>query len=159
MKEVFPESRAARSFPAGGTRWGAGGGRSGGAVASRRRWKPEREPRNSRQNAMHKVREAVGFRRPACLAARLAAGPTAGYGKPYVRWCGRVPGRNPRHPTRSPRWEKAISGWRNRTVFSSRRRDPLQRTATNSPPPMRQRRPPFAPLANGCRPRVLPGKR
>ena len=28
-------------------------------------------------------------------------GPTAGYGKPYVRWCGRVPGRNPRHPTRS----------------------------------------------------------
>jgi len=27
--------------------------------------------------------------------------PTAGYGKPYVRWCGRVAGRNPRHPTRS----------------------------------------------------------
>ena len=29
-------------------------------------------------------------------------GPTAGCGKPHVRWCGRVPGRNPRHPTRSP---------------------------------------------------------
>ena len=28
-------------------------------------------------------------------------GSTAGYGKPYVRWCGRVPGRNPRHSTRS----------------------------------------------------------
>src|SRR5207245_10873197 len=28
-------------------------------------------------------------------------GPTAGCGKPHVRWCGRVPGRNPRHPTRS----------------------------------------------------------
>ncbi len=27
---------------------------------------------------------------------------TAGCGKPHVRWCGRVPGRNPRHPTRSP---------------------------------------------------------
>src|SRR6266849_8557129 len=26
---------------------------------------------------------------------------TAGCGKPHVRWCGRVPGRNPRHPTRS----------------------------------------------------------
>ena len=32
----------------------------------------------------------------------MPLGPTAGYGKPYVRWCGRVPGRNPRHPTRSP---------------------------------------------------------
>ena len=28
---------------------------------------------------------------------------TAGCGKPHVRWCGRVPGRNPRHPTRSRR--------------------------------------------------------
>ena len=26
---------------------------------------------------------------------------TAGCGKPHVRWCGRVPGRNPRHSTRS----------------------------------------------------------
>ena len=26
--------------------------------------------------------------------------PTAECGKPHVRWCGRVPGRNPRHPTR-----------------------------------------------------------
>jgi len=26
---------------------------------------------------------------------------TAGCGKPHVRWWGRVPGRNPRHPTRS----------------------------------------------------------
>ena len=33
-------------------------------------------------------------------------GPTAGYGKPYVRWCGRVPGRNPRHPTRSTRFAR-----------------------------------------------------
>ena len=34
-------------------------------------------------------------------------GSTAGYGKPYVRWCGRVPGRNPRHSTRS---SEAMSG-------------------------------------------------
>ena len=32
---------------------------------------------------------------------RTLDGPTAGCGKPHVRWCGRVPGRNPRHPTRS----------------------------------------------------------
>ena len=32
----------------------------------------------------------------------LPSGPTAACGKPHVRWCGRVPGRNPRHPTRSP---------------------------------------------------------
>ena len=32
---------------------------------------------------------------------RTPNGPTAGCGKPHVRWCGRVPGRNPRHPTRS----------------------------------------------------------
>src|SRR6266849_3325210 len=31
----------------------------------------------------------------------LPHGPTAGCGKPHVRWCGRVPGCNPRHPTRS----------------------------------------------------------
>ncbi len=36
------------------------------------------------------------------LRRDLPPGPTAGYGKPYVRWCGRVPGRNPRYPTRSP---------------------------------------------------------
>ncbi len=34
-------------------------------------------------------------------------GPTAGCGKPHVRWCGRVPGRNPRHPTRSSRGRNA----------------------------------------------------
>ena len=34
------------------------------------------------------------------VAGRWTPSPTAGYGKPYVRWCGRVPGRNPRHPTR-----------------------------------------------------------
>jgi len=28
-------------------------------------------------------------------------GPTAECEKPHVRWCGRLPGRNPRHPTRS----------------------------------------------------------
>src|SRR5450432_785701 len=28
-------------------------------------------------------------------------GSTAGCGKPHVRWCGRVTGRNPRHSTRS----------------------------------------------------------
>ena len=32
---------------------------------------------------------------------RSPESPTAGCGKPHVRWCGRVPGRNPRHPTRS----------------------------------------------------------
>ncbi len=35
-----------------------------------------------------------------CGVQVRSLGPTAGYGKPYVRWCGRVPGRNPRHPTR-----------------------------------------------------------
>ena len=117
MQEVFPESRAARSFPAGGTRWGAGGGRSGGAAASRRRWKPEREPRNSRQNAMHKVRAAVGFGGRPALRQDLPPGPTAGYGKPYVRWCGRVPGRNPRYPTRSSGIRCFVSG-RARTALA-----------------------------------------
>ena len=27
--------------------------------------------------------------------------------KPHVRWCGRVPGRNPRHPTRSGQYQAA----------------------------------------------------
>src|SRR5207245_11517946 len=40
-------------------------------------------------------------------------GPTAGCGKPHVRWCGRVPGRNPRHPTRSaPSRHRAVLGLR-----------------------------------------------
>src|ERR1035438_4994161 len=34
---------------------------------------------------------------------RKRSSPTAVCGKPHVRWCGRVPGRNPRHPTRSPK--------------------------------------------------------
>ena len=50
---------------------------------------------------MHKVRAAVGFGGRPALRQDLPPGPTAGYGKPYVRWCGRVPGRNPRYPTRS----------------------------------------------------------
>ena len=53
---------------------------------------------------MHEVRQAVVFGgRPVLRQAVKPLGPTAGYGKPYVRWCGRVPGRNPRHPTRSIR--------------------------------------------------------
>src|ERR1017187_8383173 len=35
-----------------------------------------------------------------CKPVRLP-GSTAGCGKPHVRWCGRVAGRNPRHSTRS----------------------------------------------------------
>src|ERR1017187_7319684 len=35
---------------------------------------------------------------------------TAGCGKPHVRWCGRVSGRNPRHPTRSTYAEPQL-GW------------------------------------------------
>jgi hypothetical protein len=38
---------------------------------------------------------------------RKRSSPTAACGKPHVRWCGRVPGRNPRHPTRSP----SLSHW------------------------------------------------
>ena len=37
-----------------------------------------------------RVAGAVG----SCGAWVRPPGPTAGYGKPYVRWCGRVPGRN-----------------------------------------------------------------
>ena len=43
------------------------------------------------------VCDAVG----SCGREVKPPGSTAGYGKPLVRWCGRVPGRNPRHPTRS----------------------------------------------------------
>jgi len=37
-----------------------------------------------------------------CGTVLRTAAPTVVSGKPDVRWCGRVPGRNPRHPTRSP---------------------------------------------------------
>ena len=42
----------------------------------------------------------------ACCSAGVGtcmrrARPTAGCGKPHVRWCGRVTGRNPRHSTQS----------------------------------------------------------
>ncbi len=48
------------------------------------------------------VLRRYGFLMPSDLAARLTPlGSTAGCGKPHVRWCGRVAGRNPRHPTRS----------------------------------------------------------
>ena len=40
--------------------------------------------------------------RPRDREGSTPSGPTAVCGKPHVRWCGRVPGRNPRHPTRSP---------------------------------------------------------
>ena len=43
----------------------------------------------------------VGGAIESCGVQVRSLDPTAGYGKPYVRWCGRVPGRNPRHPTRS----------------------------------------------------------
>src|ERR1039457_2746413 len=36
---------------------------------------------------------------------------TAGCGKPHVRWCGRVPGRNPRHPTRSRSTGRLLCWW------------------------------------------------
>ena len=51
------------------------------------------------------VCDAIG----ACGAELRPLGPTAGYGKPYVRWCGRVPGRNPRHSTRSRKIAQRIS--------------------------------------------------
>ena len=44
--------------------------------------------------------------------------PTAGCGKPHVRWCGRVPGRNPRHPTRSGLLQQPL------TICSSKRAPP-----------------------------------
>src|SRR5712692_7891279 len=48
-------------------------------------------------------------------------GPTAGCGKPHVRWCGRVPGRNPRHPTRSRTvriWGKLSDIWLYRVALT-----------------------------------------
>ena len=42
-----------------------------------------------------------GMDRPRTGEGSTSERPTAGCGKPHVRWCGRVPGRNPRHPTRS----------------------------------------------------------
>jgi hypothetical protein len=45
--------------------------------------------------------ERSGLCRPRDWEGSIPRGPTAVCGKPHVRWCGRVPGRNPRHPTRS----------------------------------------------------------
>ena len=42
----------------------------------------------------------------------MSPGPTAGCGKPHVRWCGRGDGRNPVTPTRSC---GRNSGWRSVT--------------------------------------------
>ena len=42
--------------------------------------------------------------RPRDRDGRTLSGPTAVCAKPHIRWCGRVPGRNPRHPTRSVCW-------------------------------------------------------
>ena len=42
-----------------------------------------------------------GLSSPRAWEGRIPCGPIAVCGKPHVRWCGRVPGRNPRHPTRS----------------------------------------------------------
>ena len=57
------------------------------------------------QGAVERRSEAlrVGGAIGSCGVWVKPPGPTAGYGKPYVRWGGRVPGRNPRHPTRSSR--------------------------------------------------------
>ena len=41
------------------------------------------------------------------------AGSTAGCGKPHVRWCGRLTGRNPRGPIRSLGYEDAASRLKN----------------------------------------------
>src|SRR5256885_1299475 len=38
---------------------------------------------------------------PGTLERYNVLGSTAGCGKPHVRWCGRVAGRNPAHSTRS----------------------------------------------------------
>jgi hypothetical protein len=45
--------------------------------------------------------ECPGLSSPRAWEGRLPCDPIAVCGKPHVRWCGRVPGRNPRHPTRS----------------------------------------------------------
>ena len=66
-----------------GSHPGSAEGRGGGAAASPRRGIP------SKGTGETSDRE------------RCPLGSTAGYGKPYVRWCGRVQGRNPLHPTRS----------------------------------------------------------
>jgi hypothetical protein len=56
--------------------------------------------RTSRLKAM---RESRWERMSSCWSLRdePPRGATAGCGKPHVRWCGRVTGRNPRDPTRS----------------------------------------------------------
>jgi len=47
--------------------------------------------------------ECSEFSSPRDWEGRIPSDPIAVCGKPHVRWCGRVPGRNPRHPTRSKR--------------------------------------------------------
>ena len=46
--------------------------------------------------------ECPGLSSPRDWEGRIPCDPIAACGKPHVRWCGRVPGRNPQHPTRSP---------------------------------------------------------
>ena len=46
--------------------------------------------------------ECPGLSSPRDGEGRIPCDPIAVCGKPHVRRCGRVPGRNPQHPTRSP---------------------------------------------------------
>ena len=63
--------------------------------------------RDSTQKAMHEnLMECHRILPPPCKG-RLRS--TAVCGKPHVRWCGRVPGRNPRHPTRSEEEEQEVT--------------------------------------------------
>ena len=98
------------------------GGRSGGTVASFQR----RFLGGNWANFLTEsdVREPDGL--PSDLAASKPPGSTAGYGKPYVRWCGRVDGRNPIYPTRSSVAQN----------FSSRVRRRMGRTARSFSPPV-----------------------
>ena len=82
----------------------AGGGRAADRVgANASRGMVHVEQRVVAQGSVERHSQAlrVGGAIESCGVRVRSPGPTAGYGKPYVRWCGRVPGRNPRYPTRS----------------------------------------------------------
>ena len=70
----------------------------GAATAATTPPKAEKEKRCNRSDPLGTKFEAII---PRELPESKFEGSTAVCGKPHVRWCGRVSGRNPRHPTRS----------------------------------------------------------
>ncbi len=74
-------------------------GRSGGAAASPAPAVPRRN--FAETSDRQRCTRTDGFRCQRIWRVVRTLASTAGCGKPHVRWCGRVTGRNPRHSTRS----------------------------------------------------------